>query len=172
MLLLASLWQARSIMPRFEPEVVVTQSLLDRLSDGEPGVPLDPPLTRAQSFRAFKASVRRDLEWLLNTRQTPTPAPDRFRELAHSLYNYGPPDMASLSSQNVHDRNLLQGYLLRAVEQFEPRLADVRVIAEPDIANARMLRFRIEALARIDPAPEHVTFDTVLELTSGQYEVK
>jgi predicted component of type VI protein secretion system len=35
-----------------------------------------------------------------------------------------------------------------------------------------MLRFRIEGLARIDPAPEQVTFDTVLELTSGEYQVK
>lgn len=159
-------------MARFEPELIITQSLLNRLSDEEPGVTVDPPQTRAQSFRTFKASLRRDLEWLLNTRQIPTPAPDTLRELSRSLYNYGLPDMMSLSAQNVQDRNLLQEYLRKAVEQFEPRLADVRVVAEPVAPNSRMLRFRIEGLARIDPAPEHVTFDTLLELTSGQYEVR
>jgi len=34
------------------------------------------------------------------------------------------------------------------------------------------LRFQIQGLLRIDPAPERVTFDTVLELTSGEYQVK
>jgi type VI secretion system protein ImpF len=159
-------------MARFEPELIITQSLLDRLTDDEPGAQADPPVTRAQSFRAFKAALRRDLEWLLNTRQNPTPASQALRELSRSLYNYGLPDMMSLSAQSVHDRNLLQDCLRRAVELYEPRLADVRVHAEPVAANSRMLRFRIEGLARIDPAPEHVSFDTVLELTSGEYEVK
>ncbi len=30
-----------------------------------------------------------------------------------------------------------------------------------------MLRFVIEGLLRVDPAPEYVTFDTVLELVTG-----
>jgi type VI secretion system protein ImpF len=36
----------------------------------------------------------------------------------------------------------------------------------------RTLRFRIEGMLVMDPAPEHVSFDTVLELTSGGYEVR
>ena len=35
-----------------------------------------------------------------------------------------------------------------------------------------MLRFQIEGVLRLEPVPEHVTFDTMLELTSGEYEVK
>ncbi len=159
-------------MARFEPELIVTQSLLDRLSDDEPGTSTDPPTTRAQSFRAFKAALRRDLEWLLNTRQVPMDIPEQMRELSRSVFAYGLPDMMALSGQNVQDRNVLQDYLRRAVEYFEPRLSDVRVVSEPVAPNSRMLRFRIEGLARIDPAPEQVTFDTVLELTSGEYEVK
>jgi type VI secretion system protein ImpF len=30
----------------------------------------------------------------------------------------------------------------------------------------------IEGLLRIDPSPEHVSFDTSLELTNGEYHVK
>jgi type VI secretion system protein ImpF len=38
--------------------------------------------------------------------------------------------------------------------------------------NSRMLKFVIDAFLKVDPAPEHVSFDTVLELTSGEYQVK
>ncbi len=159
-------------MARFEPEMVITQSLLDRLTDEEPGTSAEAAMTRAQSFRQFKAALRRDLEWLLNTRQTPVPAENDLKELSRSLYNYGLPDLSSISAQSVRDRNRLVQALQATVERYEPRLAEVKVTMESMPANTRMLRFRIEGLARIDPAPEQVSFDTVLELTSGEYEVK
>lgn len=93
-------------MARYEPELIITQSLLDRLTDEEPGTSQDAPVTRAQSFRVFKAGLRRDLEWLLNTRQTPLPAPDRLAEVARSLYNFGLPDLMALSAQSTQVRNL------------------------------------------------------------------
>jgi type VI secretion system protein ImpF len=59
------------------------------------------------------------------------------------------------------------------VKIFEPRLANVRIVPLETIAGAtRTLRFRIEGMLVMDPAPEHVSFDTVLELTSGGYEVR
>jgi predicted component of type VI protein secretion system len=36
----------------------------------------------------------------------------------------------------------------------------------------RVLKFVIEGLLCMDPAPEAVRFDTVLELGKGEYEVK
>jgi type VI secretion system protein ImpF len=35
-----------------------------------------------------------------------------------------------------------------------------------------VLRFQIEALLKMDPAPEQVLFDTLLQLNSGEYQVK
>lgn len=159
-------------MARTAPECVITQSLLDRLTDEEPANRTDPPLTRAQSFRQFKAALKRDLEWLLNTRRTPVPAPESLRYLPKSLYNFGLPDISSLTAGSSQDRNRLQWLLEAAINSFEPRIAGARVVMESPAAGNRMLRFRIEGLMRIDPAPEHVTFDTVLELTSGEYQVK
>lgn len=159
-------------MARLAPECVITQSVLDRLTDEDPTISTDPPLTRAQSFSKFKASLKRDLEWLLNTRRTPLPAPESFRYLPQTLYNYGLPDISSLSINSPRDRNRLQGLIEGVVHTFEPRIAGIRVVMEAPAAGARMLRFRIEGLMRIDPAPEHVTFDTLLELTSGEYQVK
>jgi predicted component of type VI protein secretion system len=34
-----------------------------------------------------------------------------------------------------------------------------------------VVRFVIEGMLRIDPAPEHVVFDAALELTSGEYQL-
>ena len=54
--------------PRWESEQTVTQSIIERLIDPEPSSGVETPPTRAQSVRQLKAGLRRDLEWLLNTR--------------------------------------------------------------------------------------------------------
>jgi type VI secretion system protein ImpF len=39
-------------------------------------------------------------------------------------------------------------------------------------ATQSVLRFQIEGLLDMDPAPERISFDTVLQLSSGEYQVK
>ena len=161
-------------MARFEQDEVVTQSVLDRLLDNEPDNQAEAGLTRSQSVRALKASVRRDLEWLLNTRRTPIEAGEEFTELNRSLYNYGFPDFSTFSLSNPRDQKRMLESLETTISIFEPRLEAVRVNpVEGDDKNlSRMLRFQIEALLKMDPAPEQITFDTVLSLTNGEYQVK
>ena len=161
-------------MARYENDEVVTQSVLDRLLDAEPGNTTEAGMTRSQSVRALKASVRRDLEWLLNSRRTPIEAGEEFPELNRSLYNYGFPDFSSFSLSNPRDQKRLLQSIETTISIFEPRLEAVRVIpVEADDKNlSRMLRFQIEALLKMDPAPEQITFDTVLSLTNGEYQVK
>jgi type VI secretion system protein ImpF len=67
--------------------------------------------------------------------------------------------------------------LVRALETaiaiFEPRLVDVKVTpVDISTTTTRVMRFQIEGLLLMDPAPEQVSFDTVLQLTSGEYQVK
>ncbi len=159
-------------MARFEPEPNVTLSVLDRLIDNEPNAPADPPISRTQSLRHLRTALRRDLEWLLNTRRTPEPVTESGSQLVRSLYNFGLPDLTNLGIHSVTDQNRLLWMLEAAVEAYEPRISGARVVLEPVSGNARILRFQIQGLLRIDPAPERVTFDTVLELTKGEYEVK
>lgn len=147
-------------------------SIFDRIVDQEPKNRSEVLPTYAQTLRTLKASLRRDLESLLNTRRTPQEAPDSASELQRSVYQYGLPDLTSLSARSVADQNKLLKIIETAVANFEPRLANVKVSLAPVTGTSRVLRFLIEGMLRIDPAPEHVTFDTVLELTSGQYEVK
>lgn len=162
-------------MARNEADSVVTLSLLDRLIDTEPQTRSEPALTRAQSVRQLKSSLRRDLEWLLNTRRIAEEAGEEFPELAISLYNYGLPDFTSFTLSSPKDRQKLLRVLEETVRHYEPRLDAIRVTPIETTAggpNARVLRFQIEGLLKMDPAPEQVSFDTVLQLTSGEYQVK
>ena len=147
-------------------------SVLDRLIDLEPERKLEAPLTRAQSVRDLKAALRRDLEWLLNSRRTIEESPASLKELERSLYNYGLPDVSSLYLRSSNDQNTLLKAIRTAINYFEPRLLNIKVALEPAAADARVIRFSIEGLLRMDPAPEHVFFDTMLEPMSGQYQVK
>ena len=155
-------------MARAQGDVTVTLSVLDRLIDREPSFQVEAPLTRSQSVRAMKAAVQRDLEWLLNTRRIFQEPDESLTEVKRSLYMYGLPDFTSYAMASREDAKKLGRELLAAVKLFEPRLIDVRIVPL-DAANTGIqeLRFRIEGLLAMDPAPEAVSFDTVIELRSS-----
>lgn len=130
-------------------------------------------MTHAQSVSEFKQSVRRDVEWLLNTRRTPEPAPDSLSELQSSLYDYGLPDITSLSADSPEVRMQLARRIEEAITLFEPRLADVKIsVTDAGEGGTRQLRFLIEGMLRMEPNPEQVAFDTILDTTNCNFEVK
>jgi type VI secretion system protein ImpF len=160
-------------MARTSTESGAVVSVLDRLIDLEPTNTKEVAMSRAQSVRVVKASVRRDLEAMLNTRRIAVEPPAALRELNRSLYLYGLPDLSSFSLAAPADRQRLLRLLQTTIRLFEPRLTNVRVIpTADDTLNRHTLAFRIEGVLMMRPNPEQVSFDTVLELTSGQYQVK
>lgn len=159
-------------MPPPEADRTVQWSVLDRLIDTEPDSAAEAPLTWAQSVRELKRGVRRDLEWLLNTRRIVEPAPEGLAELRQSLYNYGLPDITSASAESTDSRNWLRRQVEETITLFEPRLTNVRVtVVAGDEAGRREVRFVVEALLRMEPSPEQVVFDTVLEVASSTFAV-
>jgi type VI secretion system protein ImpF len=119
----------------------------------------------------MKDSVRRDLEWLLNSRRTPEEPPSTARELLRSVYWYGLPDITSFAMATEEARFELAHRIQVAVANFEPRLLNVQVRLMPSPAGSRILQFQIEALLRVEPAPARVYFDTTLEMVKGEYQV-
>ncbi len=151
----------------------VTLSILDRLIDADPGTTAEAIPTRTQSVRQLKDGLRRDLEWLLNTRRVAVPPDESLKEVNRSLYVFGLPDFTHYGLNSPADQAKLVRFLQGTVKIFEPRMANVRIVPLEAVAGkTRTLRFRIEGMLVMDPAPEHVSFDTVLELTSGGYEVR
>ncbi len=159
-------------MARPDTSNVVTLSVLDRLVDLDPKNQVEAPLSRAQSIRLLKASVRRDMEWLLNTRRINEESRDPNAELTHSLYNYGLPDLGSFSTHSARDQSRLTFIVEATLAHFEPRLDQVRVIMEPMEEGSKLVNFRVDAVLLMDPSPERVTFDTAYDLTSQTYAVK
>jgi len=148
-------------------ETLVTQSVLDRLMAVE-----DWPTTRPQSIRFFRDALKRDLEWLLNSRQPPIPELAHWPAAKASMLNFGLPDINSLSLLSSSDQRSLRLAIEACLRIHEPRLTDVRVVLESSDTTDRRLRFHIEGNIKLDPAPEEITFDTVLEISSGEYKVK
>jgi len=159
-------------MPRSQGDVHVTQSVLDRLIDFEPASKVEAPASRAQSLRLLKAAVRRDLDYLLNTRRVPEEPEESLQELNGSLYVYGLPDFSTYSMASPADQTRLVRQLLATIKLFEPRLSNIRIVAldNPSVGIQRV-RLRIEAMLLMDPSPEPVSFDTVIELRSGNCHV-
>jgi type VI secretion system protein ImpF len=155
-------------MARSLGETTITISMLDRLIDLEPENRMESPLSRSQSVRLLKSAVRRDLEWLLNSRRICDPPDEGLKEVNRSAYTYGLPDLSSLTMAATGDRNRLVRQILATINLFEPRLANVRLvmIETPDSAK-KDVRLRVEAMLRMDPVPEPISFDTVIELKSG-----
>ncbi len=145
----------------------VVYSILDRLID-DPDDPL--PTMRSSSVQHFKDSVRRDLEWLLNSR---APAqPPAGKESDRSLYTFGLPDISSISLLSHRDRQMLTKAIQAAVAKFEPRIQNPRVVlVTANDQRVQTLRFIIEGILRMEPNPEPVAFDTVLDLSSGEYKM-
>jgi type VI secretion system protein ImpF len=151
----------------------IQQSLLDRLIDLDVNNRFEAPVTRAESLRQFRMSVKRDLEWLLNTTRMPIEIPEPCGELYRSLLFYGLPDLSSMPVQNAGDQKRLLRALEAAIELFEPRLARARVTStEPFRKAQQAITFHVEAVLMVDPAPERIAFDTVLEISKGAYSVK
>ena len=155
-----------------DSEIRITPSVVDRLLDFEPKVSSEAPKSRSQGLRELKQSVRRDLEWLLNTRHSAEKVPDGLEEVNKSIAVYGLPDFTGLSSKNIDDRKSLIRNIETALKNFEPRFMNLKVALVESDEQERGVKFQIQAILRIEPTPEPVVFDTVLQVGSGEFKVE
>lgn len=153
---------------RPDPNQGLMPSFLDRLIDPDSG---GTSWRRGYSVEQMIDAVRRDLEDLLNTRQSHQGLSEDFVELQKSVLAFGLPDLMSLNAITPTQREDIGRTLEANIEAFEPRLKDIRArLVDPGDGKERSVKFHIEARLNLDPAPE-VAFDTVLELASGHYSV-
>ncbi len=171
-------------MARPKIEGVPTLSLIDRLSLADSDSPSDGPFTLRDRpgdtgkihyrdvIRRYKDSVKRDLEWLLNTRRVFDDRVDDFPELSTSVFAYGLPDISSVNVGSTKDQNRLLRLMEKSLEIFDHRLKDIHIEFEPSPGGVKSLQFKISGILLMDPAPEEILIDTVLDSTIGKYEVK
>jgi len=160
-------------MARGDRDPDIVPSVLDRLLDDQPDLTHEAVTYRIDDLRGLKRSVARDLEAMLNTRQEALEElPADLVEVRRSLVVYGLPDFTAFSLLGTRDRARIRRALEDIIAMFEPRLERVRVTLEDSQANERTLRFRVDGWLRVEPAPEPVTFDTLLQLNTRDYVVR
>jgi type VI secretion system protein ImpF len=155
-------------MARTELDRNVQPSLLDRLTDEQPGQPADAPIAHEESVRRYRQSVQRDLERLLNTRRTIVPVDALFAEVRDSVHEFGIPDGTGIAPGTIEGQKLLTDSIRDAISRFEPRLANVVVrLTDSDQVKTPQVRFVVEATLRMDPTPEQIVFDSLLDIATG-----
>lgn len=144
-------------------------SLLDRLIDQEPLQPREPRPLRIFNRRAFKAALRRDLAWLLNTR-TPLSGTE-FDTAELTVIDFGIPDFGGLSAANPEDRTLMARRLTRAVRAFEPRLDRAHFEVRAQKEDPRRMVAILTAEMVVGTVREPVSFRTIYHAGTADWEV-
>ena len=147
-------------------------SVFDRLIDLEPKSPRDQLATRAASVREFRRAVERDLDDLLNSRNTFADLSPDFAEAGQSVLTYGLPDISAFAISSARDQNRLRQIVETVIRTFEPRLTGISVTLAPSAPTDRSMRLHVDARLVVDPSPEPIAFDIVMPLHTCKYEVK
>ncbi len=159
-------------MARIGARQQLMPTILDRLTDPEiAGAGAQWGYTISEMIDA----VRRDVEELLNTRQSHQGLPEEFVETHRSIVSYGLPDFTSINVRKTKGVEEMGAMIESVIGMFEPRLRNIRAIPVQAVGATQSkeeprVRFNIEATLFVDPFPE-VGFSTVVELLSGQASI-
>lgn len=150
-------------------------ALLDRLTDHEREQSEETRDRRVMSMRQLRKSVLRDLGWLLNSsRLDILQSLEKHPYAAHSVLNYGIPDMTGLASTGI-DETVIERAVRQAIWDFEPRIlrqtVRVRARVDPERMSHNTLTFDIEGLLWAQPAPLQIYLKTELDLELGEVMV-
>jgi type VI secretion system protein ImpF len=157
------------------PQERLQPSLLDRLTDEAPEARSETREARVLSLTQLRASVMRDIAWLLNTVHLAASEDlSAYPEATHSTVNYGIPDLAGTSAAGRNAQELERG-VRQAVLDFEPRILRdtlrVRVLVAPEQMNRRALTFIIEGELWAQPVPLSVYLKTEVDLETGSVTI-
>lgn len=155
---------------RTQADIYVRASLLDRLIDQAPKSPEEDRPLRAQTLKAFRNALRRDLEWLLNTRCPVSEAELKTRQ--RSVIDYGIIDFGTFFTQNPEDHQRLKKIFEDTLKQYEPRLTDICVtIGSGRSSHHSQLQVgldaRLDAMVLVDGAKEPISFPLILNSKQG-----
>ena len=143
--------------------------LLERLLDETP----EPGPGDDAGLDLVRDAVCRDIEAMLNARRPWHRAPPELDQLPQSPYGYGLPDFTAGTLTDPDRREALRREIEATLRRLEPRLAQIEVSPLDEGSQRRAtLRFRIEAVLRVEAAAEPVTFDTTVDTASTLVAVR
>lgn len=159
-------------MPPIQPQQPLLPSLLDRLFDDDPDQSTEPLWRGSYRVEELREHVRRDLEFLLNTRHGRYDLLTPGREMAVSTLAYGLPDFTGMIGGGLEARERIRSSVEQSIRDYEPRLQNVQVSVVDSEELDRNVRLNIRAVMCVNPIEEPVMFDTTVESTNGSCEVR
>jgi type VI secretion system protein ImpF len=155
-------------MADLTPAERLQPSLLDRLTDLDPAQKVESRDKRVLSMQGIRDAVVRDLTWLINTTALSAVQDlSEHSEVAHSVLNFGIPEMAGLTSRSI-DANELARVVKQAIVDFEPRLIaktlNVKVDTSPSEMSGNAVTFQIDGQLWARPTPLAMHLKTEVDL--------
>jgi type VI secretion system protein ImpF len=164
-------------MARSDAPEILRPSVVDRLI-ARKGERAESRYFDGIDVRELKASVARDLEWLLNTRVWLPPDAAELRgldEARESILTWGIPDLSTFSWASPQDCQAIAAIVERTIRTFEPRLLSrsvrVEILPGEDVADFSV-KLRIHAVLHVEPINEHVTFDSSADFEGGGIRIE
>lgn len=150
-------------------------SLLDRLTDDEPGKADESRERRVISATRLRDCVTRDISWLLNCVNL---GEDElladYPAVASSVLNFGIPDLTGAALSGIK-AEALQRHLREALLAFEPRLTantlQVTVQTDTRRMDQQSLVFNIASEMWAQPIPLNLYLKTEVDLETGKFNV-
>jgi type VI secretion system protein ImpF len=160
-------------MPELLPKERLQPSLLDRLTDEEPGNKASFGDRHFLTISKLRQSVTRDLEWLLNTSNfEATQNLSGLPYVSGSVLNYGIPDLVGKPISGV-EAEALGRAVRQAILNFEPRIlkktVKVQVVSDKDKASRSALTFEITGEMWAQPVPLQIYLRTEVDLETGNF---
>ena len=158
-----------SLKERLQP------SLLDRLTDLQPGKSKESTSQQSMSQTQFKEAVIRDLGWLLNCVSLDVCEDlEKYPQVKRSVLNYGLPDLSGQTSSNMDVRGLEKSVRV-AIQQFEPRVIrnslKVKVHSNHDAMSHNSMVFDISGAVFGQPSPFQVVLKSEFDLECGEFQL-
>ena len=150
-------------------------SLLDRLTDDEPGKLEESREKRVISATRLRDCVTRDVSWLLNcvSLDVSVDLAD-YPDVARSVLNFGIPDLTGVSLSGINSETL-QRQIKDVILAFEPRLTAntlrVTVNSNQKRMDRQALKFNIESEMWAQPIPLNLYLKTEVDLETGNFKV-
>ncbi|MBL4630208.1 MAG: type VI secretion system baseplate subunit TssE [Paraglaciecola sp.] len=158
-------------MPELSQKERLQLSLLDRLSDDDPGNPSESREKRVISVSRLKELVQRDLAWLLNSVAASANMDfSDYPEVAKSTLNFGIIDLSGYCSMVFNPKHI-ERELVKSIKNYEPRIIPKTLKIKISVAKNEMsgntLSFEISGDLWAQPLPLQLFLKTDVDIENG-----
>lgn len=150
-------------------------SLLDRLTDNEPGERKESRDHRVIDLNRLREIIQRDLSWLLNTQNAGRQIDgDRYPRVATSVLNFGLSEVSGEYSTSEKAEKIRRS-IEQSITSFEPRIiegtVDVQLIGDVE-ATGMTIGLDIRADMWAQPLPLELYLRSKVDVTTGEVKME